>query len=160
MHGRNQVIPTRGLSTPDLEVAALDALESLAFGMVAITSRAIEAGTKRGELTFQQWRVLVVLGAAGEGMRVRDLAARIAASGPSTSRIVRRLQTRSLLETTVDPGDGRAVLVRLSGGGASLRERIVQRRRALIQETIASHETSPAAISELSELAALLARWI
>lgn len=114
----------------------LDALEDLAFGLVALTSEAIAESTTRGELTVQQWRVLVVLGGADAGMRVAALARRIAASGPSTSRLVKRLTQRGLVEVTPDPGDGRALRIGLSGAGMELRARIVARRRELIRATV------------------------
>ncbi len=146
------------LRNPDSRT--VDALEALAFGLVAVTSRAIHETATPPELTFQQWRVLVVLGGTESGMRVSELAARITASGPSSSRIVRRLARRGLVESTIDPSDRRAVLLRLTHAGSTLRERIIERRRSLIRDTIARQQLSPTATSQLIRLAGLLERWI
>jgi len=111
----------------------LDALEILAFALVSLTSRAIATEVRHRELTFQQWRAIVVLGTGSAPLRISELAARIVASGPSASRIVRRLTERGLVEVGVDPRDRRAVIVRLSAAGADLRARVVARRRELIR---------------------------
>ncbi len=117
------------------DVSVLDALDQLAFGLVAMTSRAIAEATG-GELTFQQWRILVVLGTAPAGLRVSNLGARIAASGPSTSRLSQRLARRGLVEMSPDQRDRRAVVVRLTHEGQTLRTTIVDRRRELIREAV------------------------
>ena len=132
----------------------LDGLEELAVGLVAMTSRAIAETTIRGELTFQQWRILVVLGATDAGMRVSELGRRIAASGPSTSRLVNRLEVRGLVIVEPDPVDHRAVRIHLSAGGLDLRTRIVERRRALITETIGRTAAHHALSTELERVAA------
>ncbi len=134
----------------------LDALEDLAFGMVALTSQAIVESTTRGELTVQQWRILVVLGGVDAGIRVSTLARRIAASGPSTSRLIKRLGRHGLIEITPDPGDGRAVRIGLSVAGIELRARIVARRRELIGATIGPTTARRRQSRELAGLAEAL----
>jgi len=114
----------------------LDALEVLAFALVSLTSRAIAAETRSRQLTFQQWRAIVVLGAAAAPLRVSELGARVAASPPSASRIVRRLEAHDLVEVAPDPRDRRAVGVRLTPAGLDLRARVVARRRELIRLAI------------------------
>lgn len=139
-----------------VRTTVLDALEDLAFGLVALTSQAIAESTAHGELTVQQWRVLVVLGGAGGGMRVSTLARRIAASGPSTSRLVKRLVERGLVEVAPDPGDGRALRLNLSPAGAELRARVVARRRELIRATTGSKTANRRQSHELAGLAEAL----
>lgn len=153
-----EAVPSR--SGGSVEIERLDALERLAFGLVAITSRAIQESTVRGELTVQQWRVLVVLGFAEDGLRVSELGGRIAASGPSTSRLVRRLERRGFVTSGADPRDGRALRIRLSDDGRRLRERIVQRRRSLIREAIVDVDGTAAGVVELTSVAEALASWI
>ena len=138
------------------ETTVLDALEDLAFGLVALTSQAIAESTTRAELTVQQWRVLVVLGEADSGMRVSTLARRIAASGPSTSRLVKRLGQRGLIETKPDPTDGRALRIDLSEAGSALRARIVARRRELIRVTTGARTADRRQSRELAGLAEAL----
>lgn len=112
----------------------VDALEELAFALVALTSTALIEGAPGADLTFPQWRVLVVLGEGGgrRFLRLGVLADAIASSRPSTSRLVRRLERRGLLETRPDPEDGRGLLVGLSAHGRAVRASVVGRRRDLI----------------------------
>lgn len=141
------------------DAGAVDALERLAFGLVAITSRAIEE-VSAGELTLQQWRVLVVLGGVDDGLRVSEVARRITASGPSTSRIAHRLEQRGLLTHRSDPDDRRAVRLQLSPAGVATRARIVEHRRRLIGETLTGVRLSPAAARHLEAIAAVFDRWV
>ncbi len=140
----------------DAGTTVLDALEELAFGMVALTSQAISESTTRGELTVQQWRILVVLGGADAGMRVSALARRITASGPSTSRLLKRLEQHGLIEIGPDPGDGRALRIGLSGAGTELRARIVARRRELLRATVGPRTARRRQSRELAGLAEAL----
>lgn len=110
----------------------LDALEQLAFALVSVTSRALSEQGGQLQLTFQQWRALVVLGVATAPLRISDIARRIGASGPSTSRIVQRLQNHGLVEAATDRRDGRAVVVTMTAKGSAVRAAVVQRRRELI----------------------------
>ena len=125
---------------PGDPMSNLDALEVLAFALVSLTSRAIAAETLTRQLTFQQWRAIVVLGASAGPLRISDLGARIAASPPSASRIVRRLETHGLVAVAPDPRDRRAVGVRLTLAGVELRARVVSRRRELIRRAIGDTE--------------------
>lgn len=132
----------------------LDALETLAFALVSLTSRALaEAGGQH--LTFQQWRAMVVLGLGAEPLRVSELAQRISASSPSTSRIVRRLVNQRLVAIEPDSRDRRAVHVQLTEHGAEVRARIVAQRRALISEMIGQRADRPVS----PETAALVDRF-
>lgn len=117
----------------------IDVLEQLAFALVALTTTALSEGAPGADLTFPQWRVLVVLGAGDGGrvLRLSVLADAISASRPSTSRLVRRLERRGLVEAMPDPDDGRGLLVRLSDRGLAVRAAVVSRRRELIRERIA-----------------------
>ncbi len=136
-------------------VTTLDAIETLAFALVSLTARAIaERGGSR-LLTFQQWRTIVVVGAAEEPLRVTDVARRIAASGPSTSRIVQRLADHGLVEFEADPLDGRAVRIRLSPLGTRVRTAVIGRRRELISELIGEIASDPASDRERQVVAAL-----
>ena len=111
----------------------LDSVETLAFALVSLTARALAEGGGH-QLTFQQWRMLVVLGNAAAPMKVSEIAKRIAASGPSTSRLVQRLEDNGLVEVGADRSDGRVVRVRLSSAGTAVRASVVARRRELIRE--------------------------
>ncbi len=145
---------------PEAGDAYLKALERLAFGLVAITSMAIQEAASRGELTVQQWRVLVILGFEPDGARISALGRGIAASGPSTSRLIRRLERRGLVELDPDPADRRAIRVHLSPTGMALREQIVDRRRTLIREAIGEQDPSIEDTQAMVRVAAAFDRWI
>ncbi len=128
--------------------------------MVAITSRAVDEASRPGGLTFQQWRVLVVLGGADTGMRISELARRLGASGPSTSRIVRRLERHGLVELVRDQVDRRAVRATLSVGGSALRQKVIDRRRDLIVATVEVATYDDSMADRLSALARHFDAWV
>lgn len=123
--------------------STLDATETLAFALVSLTARALAEGGG-SQLTFQQWRTLVVLGNAPAAMKISEIARRIAASGPSTSRLIRRLQDHGLVQTAQDRVDGRVVRVRMTSAGTAVRAGVVQRRRQLIAELLGDAAAAPA----------------
>ncbi len=121
------------------EVAALldmvEHLDYLAFALVALTARALyDVG---GEMPLLQWRALVELDGAGP-LRLGELAARLPTSAPSTSRLVRRMAQRGLLETRPVPTDGRGITVHLTANGQSLRTTVIGRRQNLINDALTS----------------------
>ncbi len=107
---------------------ATDALELIAFGSVAITTLTlVELAV---DITFPQWRVLVVIGPRPDGLTVSEIADRLGAALSPTSRLVGRLRSRGLVVTEKDPGDRRITRVRLAERGAELRASVFSRRRA------------------------------
>jgi DNA-binding MarR family transcriptional regulator len=107
----------------------LDAIDELALELVAVTARALSEAVNDLELTLSQWRVLVVIGQRKQPLRVGEIAGRIEASLPSTSRILRRLERRGLITTHRDERDRRATLVRLTATGVSARRKVMQSRQ-------------------------------
>lgn len=107
----------------------LDAIDDLALELVAVTARALTDAVNDLELTLPQWRVLVVIGQRRTPLRVGEIASRIDASLPSTSRILRRLERRGLITTRRDERDRRATLVRLTPTGVSARRKVMQARQ-------------------------------
>jgi len=108
----------------------VDALERLIGAAVGLTTVAI-AQAAPADLTFQQWRALVVVGHRG-GVRVGELATRVGMSMPSASRLVDRLEARGYVSTSRDPRDGRGTIVALTDHGAEVRHAVMARRRALL----------------------------
>lgn len=102
-------------------------LERIVVGAVAITDRAIAAAG--ADLTFVQWRVLLVVGERDEGASVSEIAARISAHASPASRLVSRLKRRGILVTDKGDRDGRVTTVRLTAAGAALRARVLDNRR-------------------------------
>ena len=132
-------------------VLVLDQLDRLAVEIVSATNTAItEVGA--GELSFPQWRLLAVLGGAPGPMRPNEIAARISASMPSTSRLVQRLALRGLVLSARDPRDGRGRLVSLTREGDTLRSNVIRRRRALMEACLADLDADPAVVEALASI--------
>lgn len=64
----------------------------------------------RHDINEQQWRVIRVLGEAGE-IDASELAARAMVLAPSLTRMLKTLKTRKLIAVRKDKADGRRVLV-------------------------------------------------
>ena len=143
---------TRPSGSRDTSAAAvLDRLDRLAVELVAATNSAIgEVGA--GELSFLQWRTLVVLGGADGPLRLHEIAERVGASMPSASRLVERMHRRGLVSSERDPGDGRARLITLTEQGELVRSRVVARRRSIIEAGIRGVPTSVGLADELDRI--------
>ena len=81
--------------------AEVDAIEQLVIAGVASTGRAL-GGHDGIDLTFPQWRVLVVLGDSSVGATVKNVADEIGVTMPATSRQLRRLEGRGLVKIEPD----------------------------------------------------------
>jgi DNA-binding MarR family transcriptional regulator len=129
----------------------VSALERLVVGSVAITARAI--ATADAELSFVQWRVLLVVGERDDGASVGEIANRIGAHASPTSRVVSRLKHRGLVRTEKDAADGRVVRVMLTDAGQELRLRVTQQRRrdlAYCLEVLSPTPTEARAVARLA----------
>ncbi len=116
------------------EPATLDALESLAIGSVAVTTLALAQA--RVELTFAQWRALMVVAEGADGATVSEIAVAIGSATSPASRLVTRMRDRGLVLTRKDARDHRATRVHLSERGWAVRDRVVARRRELLGSTL------------------------
>src|SRR5664279_1680871 len=129
-------------------VLVLDQLDQLAVEIVSATNTAIiEVGA--GELSFPQWRLVAVLGSAAGPLRPNEIAVRMSASMPSTSRLVHRLGRRGLVSSARDPRDGRGRLISLTREGEALRSNVVHRRRALMEACLADLDANAAQVDAL-----------
>jgi DNA-binding MarR family transcriptional regulator len=122
--------------TPDERI--VEAVERLMVESVGITAVALGQASPDIELSFHQWRALVVVGARDAGIRVGDIAGRIGSAVPTTSRLVRRLERRGLVVSERDEADRRATLVRLTPAGDRIRQTLVARRRELVRDALAA----------------------
>jgi DNA-binding MarR family transcriptional regulator len=126
-------------------------LERLVVGSVAITARAIAAaGT---ELTFIQWRVLLIVGEREEGHAVGEIATRIGAHASPASRVVSRLKRRGLLSADKGDLDKRVVYVRLTEEGRDLRARVLGLRAKDIADVLEIVSLAPGESEALARLA-------
>lgn len=110
-------------------------IERLLSVGIGVTVRAIDATTGATDLTFPQWRVLVIASQPGR-LRIGELAAQLGVSVPSASRLVRRMERRHLVSATRAEDDRRSTNVELTPAGRALVAAIVGRRQELIAEVV------------------------
>ncbi len=79
--------------------------------------RASKLELERAGVTHSQLRVLRLLSAAGEPLRVSELARRLDVIPRSATSVVDLLETGGLVERRPDPADRRAILVALTPAG-------------------------------------------
>jgi DNA-binding MarR family transcriptional regulator len=132
----------------------VDWLAGIVFGGVAITTTALQAAADGQELTFTQWRAILRVGEQQDGCRVGEVATRLNAALPATSRLLRRLERRGLLTLQRDERDRRATRARLTDGGAMLRSSVLAYRKAEIAAIVDEVQPSSAGDRVLRELAA------
>jgi DNA-binding MarR family transcriptional regulator len=117
--------------------ALADDLERIAVGAVGLTTRALTFADTGLELTFPQWRALLVLGEEPDGARISEVAARVGVTLPATGRLLRRLERRGLTSLSIDEQDRRATRARLTDRGQAVRATILADRRAVLREIAA-----------------------
>jgi DNA-binding MarR family transcriptional regulator len=128
---------TRRVGTRASIDALADDLERIAVGSVGLTTRALAQANTGFDLTFPQWRALLVLGEEPDGARIGEVAARVGVTLPATGRLLRRLERRGLTALSVDELDRRATRARLTERGRAARETILAHRRAVLREIAA-----------------------
>lgn len=110
------------------------------------------------DLTEQQWRVLRALAASDEPLDVGTVAARTFLLAPSLSRILAKLESRSLIERHLATDDQRRSNLVLSRAGRDLVQRVAPVSEAAynaIEEGFGTNRLHTL-IGELDELTALL----
>ncbi len=123
--------------------------------LVAIAARSLaDVGE---EVTLTQYRSLVVLASRGP-QRVAALAEALAVTPPTASRMCERLVKKGLVTRRADRRDRRQVRVALSPAGRRLVDAVTARRRAEIEQLVASIPDDSrggvvAAVRHLSETA-------
>jgi DNA-binding MarR family transcriptional regulator len=132
----------------------VEALERLVIGSVALTERAIAAAGS--DLTFVQWRVVLIVGEHDEGATVGEIAGRIGAGSSPASRLIGRLRARGVVETARDPHDARITRVRLTESGLELRRRVLSIRRESFVDIASILRVSPVALRGIELIARAL----
>jgi DNA-binding MarR family transcriptional regulator len=132
-------IGMRGDGLTDMDL--VDAIEQIVIAGVAMTNASLSRSRQGPDLTFPQWRVLVVLGRRPEGMPVHEIARLIHVTLPATSRQLRRLAQRGFVVFDPDQTDRRVTRARLSEAGIAVRDSIMSDRRSLIEAAIADLRT-------------------
>lgn len=106
---------------------------TLGADLLAVVARINRLASQRARmpLGYAQARLLSTIEDCGEA-RISDLAALDHCSQPTMTTQVRRLEDAGLVSRTVDPEDGRAVLIRITPKGVeTLRQVRVDRRAAI-----------------------------
>jgi DNA-binding MarR family transcriptional regulator len=136
-------------------------LERLSVGAVGVTTRALADATPGFEMTFPQWRALLIIGASPDGARVSEVAARVGVTLPATGRLLRRLERRGLLALATDADDRRATRARLTEAGQASRDAILAYRRRLLDEVarVVIEQPRSDLASGLDAIAAQLERY-
>lgn len=120
----------------------------LLFGQRSLTLRLGATLRREFGLTIAQFEALTTLEEApGGALPMSALAQRLLYSSGSASHLVDRLQERGLLARSIDPSDGRVIMVALTEEGAALVAGArAAHRQALLEEfapLIAEHEVGP-----------------
>lgn len=149
--------PARSDRRPASGGDLLDVLERVATGIVGVTS-AVFAGEPPVDLTLLQWRTLVVVIEAQDGVRISELAARVGSSLPSASRLVDRLVRRGLIAVETDTTDRRVRIARPTRAGSALRQRLVDRRREILGQQVRDLHLSPEVVAGLDAIGHALER--
>jgi len=110
----------------------VDGVEAIVIAGVAMTNASLARAATGIDLTFPQWRVMVILGAMPAGAPVHEIAQAIAVTLPATGRQLRRLARKGLLSLEPAPDDRRVTWARLTKTGADVLATIMADRRTRI----------------------------
>jgi DNA-binding MarR family transcriptional regulator len=123
--------------------AAEQAGAGLGADLLAVVARLNRYATQRiqMQLPAAQARLLSTIDAHGEA-RICDLAAVDHCSQPTMTTQVRRLEDAGLVARTVDPGDARAVRIRITPEGVRTINRVRADRAAAIEPQLAKLGTA------------------
>jgi DNA-binding MarR family transcriptional regulator len=119
--------------------AAEDAVAGLGADLLAVVARLNRYATQRiqMQLPAAQARLLSTIDAQGEG-RICDLAAVDHCSQPTMTTQVRRLEDAGLVTRMVDPGDARAVRIKITAEGMKTLNRVRADRASAIEPQLAA----------------------
>src|ERR1700743_2449356 len=130
-------------SAPANDAEVVDAVNSapppgLGADLLAVVARLNRYATQRiqMQLPAAQARLLSTIDAHGEA-RICDLAAVDHCSQPTMTTQVRRLEDAGLVTRTVDPGDARAVRIRITAEGLHTLNRVRADRASAIEPQLA-----------------------
>ena len=101
-----------------IDTANIEREQGLGADLLAVVARLNRLATQRIQMPLPaaQARLLATIEAHGEA-RIGDLAAVDHCSQPTMTTQVRRLEDAGLVSRTVDPGDARAVRIRITADG-------------------------------------------
>jgi DNA-binding MarR family transcriptional regulator len=112
----------------------VDAVMTASRALLAVVARSLAAVDE--DVTLPQYRALVVLGQRGT-VRPAELAAALAVTPPTCTRMCGRLEAKGLVVRERPTDDRRAVAVSLSAAGRDLVDDVSRRRRAELRTLLA-----------------------
>jgi len=118
---------------PDAD--AVNAVLTASRSLIAVATRSL--GGAAEETTIAQYRALVVLASRGP-QRIVDLAAALDVAPSTAGRMCDRLVRKGLIRRHRARADRRAVLVSVTAAGRLVVDQATARRRALIEEILAT----------------------
>ncbi len=145
--------------TDVVDAANPQAEARLGADLLAVVARLNRLATQRIQMPLPaaQARLLATIEAHGEA-RIGDLAAVDHCSQPTMTTQVRRLEDAGLVTRTVDPGDARAVRIRITPQGIRTLNAVRTDRAAVIEPQLALLE--PADRQVLTEAVEVLRRLL
>jgi DNA-binding MarR family transcriptional regulator len=131
-------------ATDDADVgdtANTEPLQGLGADLLAVVARLNRLATQRIQMPLPsaQARLLATIEAQGEA-RIGDLAAVDHCSQPTMTTQVRRLEEAGLVTRAIDPGDARAVRIRITPQGMRTLTAVRADRAAAIEPQLARLE--------------------
>jgi DNA-binding MarR family transcriptional regulator len=124
--------------TAVVDAANTESQSGLGADLLAVVARLNRLATQRIQMPLPaaQARLLATIEAHGEA-RIGDLAAVDHCSQPTMTTQVRRLEDAALVSRTVDPGDARAVRIRITPEGMRTLNAVRADRAAAIEPQLA-----------------------
>ncbi|MDP7707329.1 MarR family winged helix-turn-helix transcriptional regulator [Mycobacterium sp. TY815] len=115
-----------------------DVAHGLGADLLAVVARLNRLATQRIQMPLPsaQARLLATIEAQGEA-RIGDLAAVDHCSQPTMTTQVRRLEDAGLVSRTIDPGDARAVRIKITPNGVHTLNAVRRDRAAAIAPQLA-----------------------
>ena len=131
-------VSTAADATDAVAVAGAEPPPGLGADLLAVVARINRLATQRIQMSLPaaQARLLATIEAHGEA-RIGDLAAVDHCSQPTMTTQVRRLEDAGLVTRTVDPGDARAVRIRITDEGMRTLTEVRTDRAAAIEPQLA-----------------------
>ncbi|WAC93342.1 MarR family winged helix-turn-helix transcriptional regulator [Mycobacterium sp. Aquia_213] len=142
-----------------VDTANIALQQGLGADLLAVVARLNRLATQRIQMPLPaaQARLLATVEVHGEA-RIGDLAAVDHCSQPTMTTQVRRLEDAGLVSRTVDPGDARAVRIRITAEGRRTLNAVRADRAAAIEPQLAMLE--PADRQVLAEAVQVLRRLL
>jgi DNA-binding MarR family transcriptional regulator len=124
-----------------VDTANIEPRQGLGADLLAVVARLNRLATQRIQMPLPsaQARLLATIEAQGEA-RIGDLAAVDHCSQPTMTTQVRRLEEAGLVTRTIDPGDARAVRIRITPQGMRTLTAVRADRAAAIEPQLARLE--------------------